>query len=47
MAPTMDVEIAHALFTRVIEAASILGIDKAFQEQLKTALKKLPPLADR
>ena len=44
MSPTMDVEITHALFTRVIEAASILGIDKAFQEQLKSALKKLPPL---
>ena len=44
MSPTMDVEITHALFTRVIEAAGILAIDKAFQEQLKSALKKLPPL---
>ena len=44
MSPTMDVEITHALFTRVIEAASILAIDKPFQDQLKTALKKLPPL---
>jgi alpha-L-fucosidase 2 len=44
MSPTMDVEITHALFTRLIEVASILSIDKAFQEQLESALKKLPPL---
>jgi alpha-L-fucosidase 2 len=44
MAPTMDVEITHALFTRVIEAAQILAIDQSFRDELKTALAKLPPL---
>jgi alpha-L-fucosidase 2 len=44
MAPTMDVEITHALFTRVIQAAGILGIDRPFQDQLKGALAKLPAL---
>ena len=47
MAPTMDVEITHALFTRVIEAAGILGIDKAFREQLKSALNKASAASDR
>ena len=44
MSPAMDVEITHALFSRVIEAAGILDIDKLFIEQIKAAREKLPAL---
>lgn len=43
-APTMDIEIIHALFTRVISASEILGIDKEFKAKVEAALEKLPPL---
>lgn len=44
MSPTMDIEITQALFKRVADAAEILGVDKAFVRQLKTAQAKLPKL---
>lgn len=44
MAPVMDTEILHALFTRTIESSRILGIDEDFRENLISALGKLPPL---
>ncbi len=44
MGPVMDIEIAHLLFTRTIEAARILNIDNEFRVELGAALDKLPPL---
>src|SRR5262245_23677345 len=44
MGPTMDIGIAHALFTRVAEAAEILGVDADFRARLSAALAKLPPV---
>ncbi|MEP7364098.1 MAG: glycoside hydrolase family 95 protein [Acidobacteriota bacterium] len=44
MAPTMDLEITHALFTRTAEAAVLLGIDADFAKRLLAARDKLPPL---
>ena len=41
---TMDVEITMELFSACIKAAGILGIDKKFCKELKTAYAKLPPL---
>ncbi|MFF2450713.1 glycoside hydrolase N-terminal domain-containing protein [Neobacillus sp. NPDC058068] len=43
-APTMDIEIIHALFSRVIAASEILGVDKEFKAKVEAALEKLPPL---
>jgi alpha-L-fucosidase 2 len=44
MGPYMDTEIAHALFSRVIEASEILGTDGAFRDRVIAARAKLPPL---
>ena len=44
MAPYMNTQIAHALFTRVIAASELLGVDAPFRGQVRTALGKLPPL---
>ena len=44
MGPYMDTQIAHALFSRLIEASEILGIDTGFRQQLVTARASLPPL---
>lgn len=44
MAPTMDLEIAHALFTRVAESARILSVDADFAKRLLAARDRLPPL---
>jgi alpha-L-fucosidase 2 len=44
MGPTMDGEIAHALFTRTMAAADVLGIDAPLRAQLSTALARLPKL---
>ena len=44
MSPTMDVEIAHALFTRVAGAARILGQDEPFAQAVLKARDQLPPL---
>ena len=44
MAPYMNTEIAHALFTNTVAAAEILDVDRPFRRQIETALRKLPPL---
>ncbi len=40
--PYMDTEITRQLFTRVIDAAQILGIDGAFRAKVKAAGDRLP-----
>jgi alpha-L-fucosidase 2 len=45
MGPTMDTEIAYALFTRVIAASEILGVDPDFRAKVAAARDKLTPLA--
>ncbi len=42
MGPSMDTQIAYALFTRVIAASEILGVDAAFRARVAAARKKLP-----
>ncbi len=44
MGPTMDTEITHALFTRVIEASQLLHVDAAFRRRLLAARERLMPL---
>ena len=44
MGPTMDTEIAHALFTRVAEASRLLGVDADFRARVEGVSKRLPPL---
>jgi alpha-L-fucosidase 2 len=44
MAPYMNTEIAHALFTRVLRASGIVNDDAAFRARVAAALAKLPPL---
>jgi len=39
----MDIEIASALFTRLIDASKILGIDEDFRQKLAAARDRLPP----
>ncbi len=41
MGPTMDTEITRQLFTRVIEASAILGIDADFRAKVKAAKDRL------
>ena len=43
MGPTMDTEIARQLFTRVIDASTILGVDADFRAKVKMAMDRLPP----
>jgi alpha-L-fucosidase 2 len=43
MGPYMDTEIAHALFTHVIDASTILGVDAEFRKSVAAARAKLPP----
>jgi alpha-L-fucosidase 2 len=43
MGPYMDTEITRQLFTRVIDASTILGIDADFRAKVKTAMDRLPP----
>jgi hypothetical protein len=45
--PTTDVAAMHALFSVVIEAATILHRDEDFVKELKAAVSQLPPLAER
>jgi alpha-L-fucosidase 2 len=40
----MDTEIVHALFTRVAEAARLLGVDAEFRARVEAARSRLPPL---
>ena len=42
-APTMDVQIVHALLERCIAASRILGKDAEFREEMQRALDRLPP----
>ncbi|MFL6335813.1 MAG: glycosyl hydrolase family 95 catalytic domain-containing protein [Pyrinomonadaceae bacterium] len=44
MGPTMDIEITHALFTRVAEASRLLGLDADFRTRVEAARSRLPPL---
>jgi alpha-L-fucosidase 2 len=44
MGPTMDHMIIHDLFTNCIEAATTLGTDAEFQEELEQALARLTPI---
>ncbi|MEQ1762302.1 MAG: glycoside hydrolase family 95 protein [Pyrinomonadaceae bacterium] len=44
MGPAMDTQIAHALFSRVIEASKVLNIDVDFRNSLNIARKRLPPM---
>lgn len=41
---TMDNQIVHDVFTSVIKASEILGIDEQYRDSLATALAKLPPM---
>jgi alpha-L-fucosidase 2 len=43
MGPYMDTEITRALFTRVMEAGEILGIDAEFRKQVADARDRLMP----
>ena len=44
MGPTMDCEILHAFFGRLIEASETLGIDREFRAKVAAARDKLLPL---
>ena len=44
MMPSCDRQLAYEAFTACIEASEILDIDTDFREELRTALKKLPPI---
>jgi len=44
MGPTMDMEITYALFSRVIEASQLLGVDADFRQKLMAARARLLPL---
>jgi alpha-L-fucosidase 2 len=44
MGPYMDTEIAHALFTRVMAASDLLGLDAGFRQRVSAARDKLPAL---
>lgn len=42
MAPAMDSQIAHALFTRVIESCRVLNLDSEFAQKVSEARDRLP-----
>ncbi len=44
MGPVMDTEIAHALFSRLIEAGQVLNADAEFRKKLEAARARLAPL---
>jgi alpha-L-fucosidase 2 len=44
MGPYMDTQIAHALFSRLIQASEILGVEPEFRRRLVAARAQLPPL---
>jgi alpha-L-fucosidase 2 len=44
MGPSMDTQIARALFTRVMEAGTILDADAEFRERVAAARQRLPAL---
>lgn len=43
MGPTIDNQITRELFTHVLTAAKLFDIDAAFQDTLRSKLKRLPP----
>ncbi len=43
MGPTIDNQIVRELFGNVINAATILGLDKSFRDSLQKKMKLLPP----
>jgi alpha-L-fucosidase 2 len=43
MGPSMDTQITHALFSRVIEASRLLGVDDEFRRRLIAARARLMP----
>ena len=45
MGPSMDHQIIAGLFTHVIRASEILGVDADFRERLASTKKKIPPPA--
>jgi alpha-L-fucosidase 2 len=45
MGPSMDHQIITGLFTQVIRASEILGIDAEFRERVAASQKKIPPPA--
>jgi len=45
MGPTMDGEIAYALFNRTLAAAALLEVDAPLRSRVSAALARLPPLA--
>ena len=47
MGPSMDHQIITGLFTQVIRASEILGIDAAFRERVAAAQKTIPAADDR
>ena len=44
MGPTMDIQILHALFTRVAEMSSLLNVDSDFRQRVLATRDRLPPL---
>jgi alpha-L-fucosidase 2 len=44
MGPTMDTQITHALFSRVIEASELLNVDADFRKRLTAARDRLRPM---
>lgn len=44
MGPTMDTQLISELWTNVIRASEILGIDKAYADSLRQYLSMLPPM---
>jgi alpha-L-fucosidase 2 len=44
MGPTMDIQLANALFNRLIKSTEILNVDVNFREQIIKAKNKLPEL---
>jgi alpha-L-fucosidase 2 len=44
MGPTMDTEIAYALFSRLIEASKLLNVDVEFRKKLEATRGRLTPL---
>ena len=43
MGPSMDHQIIDGLFTQVVRASEILGVDEPFRAEIRAAQKRLPP----
>ncbi len=44
MGPAMDTQITHALFSRLIDASELLGVDMEFRHKISAARARLPPM---